>query len=467
MFPEGFLFGGATAANQCEGAYLEDGKGLSVSDVMPFGVLAPPEENASFNLKYIGIDYYHRFREDIRLFAGMGFGVYRFSIAWSRIFPHGNETEPNEKGLAFYDQVIDECLKYHIEPMITLSHYETPLYLAKKYNGFCSRETIEFFLHYCETVFRRYQGKVHLWLTFNEINSVLHHPLLSGGIWTQPDKLTATDKYQAIHHELVASAAATKLAHKIDPCNRVGCMIACVPKYPLTPAPADIMLTMRETQAADLFSDVQVRGAYPAYFARILREEGASIHKETGDDEILLNTVDFVSLSYYMSSCVSTDSASTAKRFFGTAAVNPYLKDTAWGWPIDPEGLRYSLNRLWERYGKPLFIAENGLGARDTLVRGADGEMTVDDTYRIEYLRAHLLQVEAAIADGVDVFGYAAWGCIDLVSASTAEMEKRYGFIYVDRNNDGSGTLARYKKKSYGWYRHVIATRGESLAEKP
>lgn len=467
MFPKDFLFGGATAANQCEGAYLEGGKGLSVSDVMPRGVLSPPEENAAFNLKYIGIDYYHRFREDIRLLAGMGFRVYRFSIAWSRIFPRGDEEEPNEEGLAFYDAVIDECRRYHIVPMITLSHYETPLYLAKRYDGFRSREAIGFFLHYCETVFRRYRGKVRLWLTFNEINSVLHHPLLSGGIWTPPERLTASDKYQAIHHELVASAAATKLAHEIDPENRVGCMIACVPHYPLTPAPRDMIRTMCENQTSDLFADVQVRGAYPSYFARILREAGAEIVEEPGDAAILRNTVDFVSFSYYMSSCVSADPGETKTRFFGTAAVNPYLENTAWGWPIDPVGLRYALNRLYERYGKPLFIAENGMGARDTLIPGEGGVPTVDDTYRIDYLRAHLRQVELAIGDGVDVFGYAVWGCIDLVSASTAEMEKRYGFIYVDRNNDGTGTLARYKKKSYDWYRRVIATNGASLAEEP
>ncbi len=463
MFPEGFLWGGAVAANQCEGAYREDGKGLSIQDVLPHGVLRPPTEVPTpDNLKLEGIDFYHRYQSDIRLLAQMHFKVFRLSIAWSRIFPNGDDAQPNEAGLAFYDRVFDECRRYGMEPLVTLSHYETPLNIAKTYDGFRSRETVALFVRYCKTVFERYKGKVRYYLTFNEINSVLNHPLMSGGIWTPNEKLTAEDKIRAIHHELIASAEATALAHQIDPNIKVGCMVACLPVYPLTPDPDDVIAAMLEDQRNFLFTDVQVRGAYPSYFARYLRENGIRFTVSPEDAQILRNTVDFVSFSYYLSKCVSAKPSQTVTQFFGKSAVNPHLSTTAWGWPIDPKGLRYALNRFYERYGKPIFIVENGLGAKDVLVE-RDGEYTVDDDYRIDYLRAHLLQVEAAIDDGVEVMGYTAWGCIDLVSASTAEMEKRYGFIYVDRNNDGSGTLARYRKKSFWWYKHVIETNGASL----
>ncbi len=463
MFPNGFLWGGALAANQCEGAYREDGKGLSISDVMPHGVMGPPDAEA-FNLKHIGIDFYHRYEEDIALLAQMGFRVLRISIAWSRIFPNGDDSTPNEAGLAFYDRVFDACARRGIAPMVTLSHYETPLHLAKTYDGFRSRRTIDLFQRYCETVFRRYRGKVRLWLTFNEINTVLNHPLLSGGIWTPQDELSYGDKLQAIHHELLASALATRMAHEIDPENRVGCMVSSEPNYPQTPAPADQIAVMLADQTNLLFTDVQARGAYPGYMRRILAEHGAALAMEPGDEEILKDTVDFLSFSYYLSRCISADSDKMQTQFFGASVPNPYLKTTDWGWPIAPQGLRLTLNRLYERYGKPLFIAENGLGARETL---DPDTKTVCDDYRIEYLRAHLLQVEQALSDGVDIFGYAAWGCIDLVSASTAEMEKRYGLIYVDRNNDGSGSLRRYPKKSFGWYRDVIASNGASLHQNP
>lgn len=463
MFPENFLWGGALAANQMEGAYLEDGKGLSISDVMPKGVAAPPSAvPTADNLKLVGIDFYHRYEEDIRLFAEMGFKVLRTSIAWSRIYPNGDDLEPNEAGLAFYDRVFDTCHKYGIIPMVTLSHYETPLHLSEKYDGWRSRKMIDFFLQYCETVFRRYRGKVKYWLTFNEINSVLNHPFLSGGIRTENEKLSYGDKLQAIHHELVASAAATKLAHEIDADNRVGCMVAGVPNYPNTPNPDDIIKVMLLDQANHLFTDVQVRGYYPSYMKRILKENATQLQMEPGDEEILKNTVDFISFSYYMSRCISSDPANLQKTFFGAFAKNPYLYETAWGWPVDPKGLRWILNNLYERYQKPLFIAENGVGAKDVLVN-EDGVPTVMDNYRIEYLAEHLWQVELALEDGVDVMGYAAWGCIDLVSASTAQMSKRYGFIYVDRNDDGTGSLNRYRKKSFYWYKQLIESNGRSL----
>lgn len=468
MFPDKFLWGGAVAANQIEGAYDEDGRGLSISDVMPKGPFGPRTEVPTpDNLKLVAIDFYHRYREDIALLAEMGFKVFRLSISWSRIFPNGDEETPNEKGLEFYDRVFDECHKYGMEPLVTLSHYETPLHLAKEYDGWRSRKTIDFFARYCETVFRRYKGKVKYWLTFNEINTVLTEPLLSGGIWTPKEELTLGDKLQAVHHELVASALVTKLAHEIDPENKVGCMVLSLPIYPLTPNPDDVICAMLADQHNLMFTDVQARGYYPSYMKRWMKENQVSLTMAPGDEEILKNSVDFVSFSYYWSLCASNDPNKVASKYFGDGcAENPYLPATQWGWQIDPQGLRWSLNRFWERYQKPLFVAENGLGATDELVPDGKGGFTVIDDYRIDFLRQHLLQVEEAIEDGVEVLGYTCWGPIDLVSASTSEMKKRYGFIYVDRNNDGTGTLNRYRKKSFDWYKQVIATNGKSLHEE-
>ena len=397
----------------------------------------------------------------------MGFKVFRTSIAWSRIFPRGDELKPNEKGLAFYDALFDECAKYGIEPLVTLSHYETPLYLAEEYDGWVNRKLIGFYERYARTVFERYKGKVKYWLTFNEINSILHAPFLSGGINTPADQLSKQDLYQAIHHELVASALATKVGHEIMPDAKIGCMVLSMPTYPLSPSPDDVIQAMEDDHKNLGFADVHVRGKYPGYMKRYLRENGIEIHFEPEDEEILKNTVDFVSFSYYMSTCASADPEKQAKGGGNLldGIPNPTLKASEWGWQIDPQGLRYVLNQFYDRYQIPLFIVENGLGAADELITDADGNKTVEDDYRIDYLRDHLLQVEEAIKDGVEVMGYTTWGCIDVVSASTAELKKRYGFIYVDRHDDGSGTLERYKKKSFHWYKEVIATNGESLHE--
>ena len=464
-FPANFLWGGAVAANQCEGAYDEDGKGWSTQDLAPKGVVgAITDHPTEDNLKLKGIDFYHRYREDIAMFAEMGFSVFRFSIAWSRIFPNGDEETPNEAGLAFYDQLIDECRRHGMEPLVTLSHYETPYHLAKTYDGWCSRKMIGFFKRYVNTVMERYKGKVHYCLTFNEINSILHNPYLSGGILTPREQLSKSDLYQAIHHELVASALVTKMAHEIDPDNKVGCMVIGIPSYPLTPNPDDVIANMEQDRHNLYFTDVQARGAYPKYLNRYFKENGIQIQMEEGDEEILKNSVDFISFSYYMSTCgcADPDAHPQAAGNIIPGVANPYLRSSQWGWQIDPKGLRYLLNQFYDRYQKPLFIVENGLGARDELIE-KDGVLTVEDDYRIEYMREHLLQVEEAIEDGVEVLGYTSWGCIDLVSASTAQMSKRYGFIYVDRNDDGSGTMARYRKKSFYWYRDVIASNGASL----
>lgn len=463
-FPPGFLWGGATAANQCEGAYDEGGKGLSIQDVMPRGIMGPPtDEPTPDNLKLQGIDFYHRYAEDIALFAEMGFRTFRFSIAWARIFPNGDEAEPNEEGLAFYDRVLDECEKHGMEPLVTISHYETPLALARRYDGWVSREMIGHFATYARTLFERYGSRVKYWLTFNEINAVLHAPLLSGAILTPKDELSPADLYQAIHHELVASALATKIAREVAPDAQVGCMLIAVPAYPLTPSPADALAVMRTQHQTLAFGDVHCRGEYPGYLLRHLRELGVELDITDDDRETLKHTVDFVSFSYYSSICETADPGALEGQSNMMGGVpNPTLVASEWGWQIDPVGLRIVMNQFWDRWQKPLFIVENGLGAVDELVE-VDGARTVADDYRIAYLTEHLVQVEEALRDGVDVLGYTTWGCIDLVSAGTAQMSKRYGFVYVDRHDDGSGTLERYRKKSFDWYAEVIRTNGGSL----
>ena len=466
-FPEHFLWGGAVAANQCEGAFQEDGKGLSIQDVMPKGVMGPVSDGpVPENLKLVGIDFYHRYEEDIRLLAGMGFRVFRLSIAWSRIFPRGDEETPNEAGLAFYDRVFDLCRRYGMEPLVTLSHYETPLHLAKEYDGWRDRRLIGFFERYCRTVFARYGERVKYWITFNEINAIWHFPLMGAGIWTPKEKLSKQDKYHAAHLEFVASALATKLLHEMVPGAKMGCMVLGALSYPMTPRPEDMIAMMEADRNVMFFADVQARGYYPGYIRRLWQREGITVSMEPGDEDLLKNTADFISFSYYMSKCTAADCSQYQKGAgnLTSGVKNPYLTESEWGWQIDPQGLRYTLNYFYDRYQKPLFVAENGLGAADELVTGADGVPTVIDDYRIAYLRDHLREVEKAVEDGVEVMGYAAWGCIDVVSASTAQMKKRYGFIYVDRQEDGSGTLARYKKKSYDWYREVIATNGKSLS---
>ncbi len=465
-FPEGFLWGGAAAANQFEGAYNADGKGLSIQDIMPRGVVgAPTAEPTPDNLKLVGIDFYNRYKEDIALFAEMGFKIFRTSIAWSRIYPNGDDAEPNEAGLQFYDDMIDELARHGIQVMLTLSHYETPLALAKKYDGWTDRRMIALFERYVRTVFNRYKGKVQYYLTFNEINSIFHFPLMSAGIMTPLDELSKQQLYQAIHHELVASALAVKLCHEIDPNAKIGNMILGLPSYPLTCNPDDVIAAMMKDRESLLFADVQVRGHYPAYAARFLVEENVQLAIAPEDEAILKNTVDFVSFSYYMSACESASGGEAAAGNLLLGKKNPFLKASEWGWQIDPQGLRYILNYFYDRYQKPLFIVENGLGAIDQLVDDGQGGQTVQDDYRIDYMNDHLVQVAEAIADGVELWGYTSWGCIDMVSASTAEMKKRYGFIYVDRNNDGTGSLARFKKKSFNWYKEIIASNGQSLKD--
>ncbi|ELY4438705.1 glycoside hydrolase family 1 protein [Cronobacter dublinensis] len=459
-FPDGFLWGGAIAANQVEGAYLTDGKGLSTSDVQPQGILGPVVERVpgDSGIKDVAIDFYHRYPEDIALFAEMGFSCLRVSIAWTRIFPNGDEREPNEAGLTFYDRLFDELAAHNITPLVTLSHYEMPWGLVTQYGGWGNRETIAFFERYARTVFTRYQHKVKRWLTFNEINMSLHAPMTGVGL---PEDSSQAQIYQAIHHQLVASALAVKACHEIIPDAKIGNMLLGGLMYPLSCKPDDVFAALQENRTWQFFGDVQCRGAYPGYMLRWFRDNHITLNITDEDRAALRATVDFISFSYYMTGCVTTDEAlnQQARGNILNMVPNPHLQSSEWGWQIDPVGLRTLLNVLWDRYQKPLFIVENGLGAKDRVE--ADG--SINDDYRIDYLNDHLVQVREAIDDGVEVMGYTSWGPIDLVSASKAELSKRYGFIYVDRHDDGSGTLARRRKKSFAWYKEVIASNGASL----
>ena len=478
-FRKDFLWGGATAANQFEGAWNIDGKGPSCADMCTGGShtrskrITREIEEGTFYPSHEAIDFYHRYKEDIALFAEMGFKVFRFSIGWSRIFPNGDDAMPNEAGLQFYDNVINECLRYGIEPLITISHYEVPFALCKKYNGWASREMIDIFSKYCEVIFKRYKGRVKYWLTFNEINSAtmpmggfLSQGILNEGTTDFNNQVDIPQlRFQGLHHQFVASAKAVQLAHEIDENYQVGCMILYATTYPYTCNPDDVIEAQKKNRIMNYFcGDVQVRGEYPTYMKRYFKENNIEIKVEDGDEEILKNgCVDFYTFSYYMSVCATTDEkALQGNGNILGGATNPYLKASDWGWQIDPKGLRYSLNEIYDRYQIPMMIVENGLGAYDK--KEEDG--AINDDYRIEYLKAHIEQMKEAVEDGVDLIGYTPWGCIDLVSASTGEMAKRYGFIYVDKYDDGSGDLSRSKKKSFNWYKQVIASNGENLENK-
>lgn len=471
--PEGFLWGGATAANQCEGGYKEGGRGLANVDVVPAGEDRFPVASGMLKMtecdekhmypSHEAIDMYHHFKEDIKLFAEMGFKCYRFSIAWSRIFPLGDEEQPNEEGLRFYEELVDECLKYNIEPLITICHFDMPMHLITEYGAWKNRKTIDFYLKFCRAIFTRFGKKVKYYLTFNEINMLLHMPFMGAGILFEEGENKEQVKYQAAHYELVASALATKLAHEINPDVMVGCMLAAGNTYANTCAPADVWKSMEKDRENYFFIDVQSRGYYPNYVKKMFEREHIVIKMEENDEAILReNTVDFVSFSYYSSRLTSADpevSKMTSGNVFATLK-NPYLQASEWGWQIDPLGLRITLNSLYDRYQKPLFIVENGLGAVDE----PDADGYVEDDYRIAYLREHIKCMKDAVnIDGVELLGYTPWGCIDLVSAGTGEMKKRYGFIYVDKDNEGNGTLKRSKKKSFYWYKKVIESNGEKL----
>ncbi len=475
-FSKKFLWGGAAAANQCEGGWQEGCRGLANVDVIPHGKERYPVmlgtrkmlelEEGRYYPALKGIDFYSHYKEDIALLGEMGFKVFRLSIAWSRIFPNGDEDQPNEEGLRFYEDVFKECQKYGIEPLVTITHFDCPIHLIKKYGGWKNYQLVEFYKKMVTVLFTRYKGLVHYWLTFNEINMILHLPFMGAGLVFEEGEDQEKAKYVSAHHELIASAWATKIAHEIDPENKVGCMMAAGDYYPYCCMPEDVWEAKQQDRNNMMFIDVQARGYYPAYAKKKFERMGLELSLSIEDKTVMKeNTVDFISFSYYSSRCVTTrkDVAQTdGNAFMGTK--NPYLKASEWGWQIDPLGLRITLNSLYDRYQKPLFIVENGLGAKDELVSDGNGSFTVEDDYRIAYLREHIQAMKTAVEDdGVELWGYTPWGCIDLVSASTGEMSKRYGFIYVDRDDAGSGTFARYKKKSFYWYKNVIASNGENL----
>lgn len=486
-FPKGFLWGGAVAANQCEGAYLEDGKGLSVPDMLLGGdvntprTFLPKTDKTAFYPSHEAIDFYHHYAEDIALFAEMGWNVFRLSINWGRIFPNGDDETPNEEGLAFYDKVFDECKKHNIEPLVTLCHYEIPWNIVTKYNGFSDRRVIDMFVKYATTCMKRYKDKVKYWLTFNEINIACMGEGGLGDLYglgiMDPEDVNSDERiplnklksnpqktFEALHNQFVASALVVTEGHKINPDFMIGNMIAHTTLYPLTPNPKDILAAFNEDNFKNNFcGDVQVRGEYPTYMFRYFKDHGIDTSFITEEDKKIIKegVIDFYTFSYYMSNCVTVDeNAEKTNGNLATGAKNPYLKASDWGWQIDPLGLRWCLNWFYDRYELPMMIVENGFGAYDK--KEADG--TVDDQYRIDYLKAHIEAMRDAVTyDGVDLLGYTMWSPFDIVSASTGEYDKRYGFIYVNYNNNHEGDFSRSKKKSFYWYKHVIETNGEEL----
>lgn len=479
-FPENFLWGGATAANQCEGAWNEDGKAMSVADCSVCkGNVKDYKSQHLITSKDIeeamksddihkygkrhGIDFYHRYKEDLDLFAEMGFKTLRVSIPWTRIYPNGIEEEPNEKGLLHYENLFKEMKKRNIEPLVTLHHYEMPLYLANR-DGWYNRDIVELFLKFCKTCFERYKGLVKYWLTFNEIDSVFRHPFTTIGLVEDryPKDKWEEIIYQAVHNQFVASALATKMLHEMIPEAKMGCMITRTLSYPENCNPENELLALKENRKNFFYSDVQVRGVYPQHIKNEWDRKGIHVKFEKDDEEILKKyTVDFVSFSYYTSRISSIDE-SGKERVSGnlsSSIKNPYLDTSEWGWQIDPTGLCIALIELYDRYQKPVFIVENGFGARDEI----DSNGNINDDYRIEYFRRHIEAIAQAIEEGVEVMGYTPWGCIDMVSMSTCQMTKRYGFIYVDLDDDGYGTYERKRKKSFYWYKKVIASNGEEL----
>lgn len=474
-FPKDFLWGGAFAACQSEGEYDKDGRGLSTSDIHEYtkgldrahiekeggGTLAEIKEKVKdtegYYPKRYGIDFYNTYKKDLKLLKEMGFQCFRTSISWSRIFPKGDEVEPNEAGLAFYDNLIDEIIADGMEPIITMSHYDMPLHLVCAYGGFANRKVIDFFVKYACTLLQRYKGKVKYWIVCNQVNLVPVVQFGSLGIYDDQAENMEELMYQAVHHQFVACAKVKEMARKIDAGARLGTMLADCTYYPATCKPEDVVLTMKRNRMQYFFTDVQLRGEYPIYALRYFKEH--DIHLGISDkdvDVIRKNTMDFLAISYYSSKIID----STKNDMSPTDALqNPYLKPTPWEWRMDPLGFYNCLSQYWDRYQVPLMIGENGFGALDYVEK--DG--SIHDPYRIDFLRQHIAQLKECIKDGVDVFAYCAWGPIDIVSSSSAEMSKRYGFIYVDKDDLGKGSQKRIRKDSFYWYRSVIASNGEDL----
>lgn len=484
-FPKNFLWGGATAANQIEGAWNIDGKGMSVADVAKLKPMvdikdyksqwhvglddikeAMNTEDQIYYPKRHGIDFYHQYKDDIALFSQLGFKTLRISIAWTRLFPNGNEEKPNQKGIEFYYNLFTELKKNNIEPLVTLSHYEMPLYLVNHYDGWVSREVVDFFVKFCKVCFKEYKDLVKYWLTFNEIDSVFRHSFTTVGVVEEKyaSKKEAEEAiYVAVHHQFVASALATKAMREQIPNSQMGAMLTRLLTYPENSDPSNIELAQKINRDNYFYSDVQIRGEYPKHILNYQKEQGFDIPITEEDKRILKeNTVDYLSFSYYMSlvASIHEDEREKVGGNVTQGVKNPYLSISEWGWQIDPKGLKIALIDLYDRYQIPLFIVENGIGSKDEFIDG-----TVHDEYRIEYFKDHFLAMNEAIEEGVDILGYTSWGCIDLVSASTSQMSKRYGFIYVDLDDYNEGSLKRYPKDSFYWYQEVIKTNGDSLFE--
>lgn len=476
-FPKDFLWGGAIAANQAEGAFLEGGKGWCVADILKVqdqGDLkkksnkettikdiefAMQDQNGYYPKRY-GIDFYHTYKEDLKLLAETGMKTFRTSINWARIYPNGDDEMPNEEGLQFYDELIDEIIKNGMVPLITLSHYEMPLHLAVEYDGWYNRKTIDFFVKYCETCFRRYKDKVKYWILVNQINLIHHESFNHLGIPADRVENLLEAKYQGIHNECTACAIATKIGHEINPDFRLGMMVYDGLSEPLTCKPEDVLANMLRNQREYFFSDLLLRGTYPGYMIRYFSDHHLNIDIRPEDEQVLReNTADFLAISYYYTICASAESTSTDDINDDGALMNPHIDASEWGWGIDPLGLRTVLNTYYDRYQKPIIIAENGYGTFDMI--SEDGQ--IHDEKRISYLRQHVEQMKEAIKDGVEVIGYYPWGPIDIVSCSSSEMSKRYGFIYVDQDDYGQGSKKRMKKDSFYWYQRVIASNGEEL----
>lgn len=476
-FPQGFFWGGAVAANQCEGAWLEDKKGWCVADILRVQDKGDPKKKSNREIttadiefamkdtdgyypKRYGIDFYHTYPEDLKLLAGTGMNSFRISVNWARIYPNGDDESPNEAGLAFYEKLVDEIIGNGMEPLVTLSHYEMPLHLATEYSGWYNRETIGFFVKYCETVMRRLKDKVKYWIVVNQINLIHHESFNHLGIPADRVDNLWEAKFQGVHHECTACAMVTKIAHTINPGFQVGMMVYDGLSEPASPSPEDVLSNMRRNQMEYFFSDLLIRGEYPGYALRFFQDHGIHLEIREEDEKVLKeNPADFFAMSYYYS-CISS---AQSNKSYGVnedgAMPNPCLKANEWGWAVDPEGLRTVLNYYYDRYQKPIIIAENGYGSKDVV--GEDGR--VHDDYRIDYLSRHVAAIKEAIMDGVDVIGYYPWGPIDIISCSSSEMTKRYGFIYVDQDDYGRGSKKRIKKDSYDWYKRVVESNGEVL----
>ncbi|MGT2737149.1 glycoside hydrolase family 1 protein [Streptococcus orisratti] len=468
---ENFLWGVAMSASQAEGEALKDGKGLVMDDVVANANNERYQATADIDIalgktydyypSHRAIDFYNRYPEDIKRFADLGAKALRTSINWARIFPNGTEEEPNEAGLAFYDRVFDECLNYGIEPVITLNHFNTPFEFYYS-GGWKNRELIGHFARYAETVFKRYKDKVKYWMTINEINMILSLPLVGGLINPTKEENVIQAKYQGAHYQLVASALAVKIGKEINPDFQIGCMMGAGMTYPYSCNPEDVWEAYQENEKEYALIDVQVKGVYPYSLTNKLKREGIELDITDEDLTILKeNTVDFVGLSYYSSRLTAADKASLqrAGANLNSTLKNPYLKSNDFGWQSDPLGFRITLNELYSRYQLPLFVVENGYSALEKM----EDNNPIEDDYRIDYIREHLKELKNAMDDGVEIIGYTPWSGIDIISASSGMIEKRYGLIYVDLDDEGNGSLDRTPKKSYHWYQKVISSNGANL----